>query len=901
MNTFLSDFDKQCTLRPTAIALIHEELEISYAQLDRLSDQMTVQLTACGLATGDSVALMCERSVGAIAAMLGTLRAGCVFVPIDAAFPDDRIDYMLQDARIRCIVSDDIAANRLERLEICSDIAVIGLEHQSGAIDSLKSANHSTAPIVQRAQHHLQDADVASRNNDLPHPATSDRAYIMYTSGSTGQPKGVPISHGALACYCRADVQIYQLQPEDRTLQFATLSFDISIEEIFPPLTIGSTVVLRPVARSEAQIELSAIIERYRITALHLATGYWHEWVDLMMAAGVSSPPGLRLMVVTGEKVSPEHYQRWQALTQQSVLWANAYGPTETTVTATVFVPPPGWQGDALPIGMPLSGYTAHILDSQGREVDAGETGELYIGGGALAEGYLNRPEQTARAFVADPFSDIEGARLYRTGDLARWLEDGNIEYAGRNDHQIKVGSYRIEPGEIENAINTCPGVSESLVCVVEHADQRQLFAYVASSATALQAVDVSIHLQAQLPQWMMPSRYCFIEQFPKTINGKIDRKALPDSVHGVAVRSAGFVEPGNDLEHTLCQIWSGVLGIPDVGIDDSFISLGGDSLMAVRAISAVQLQLDFTISTRDFFFLDTVALLAGHIQGKETTRRVPPPAPAFINSRERQLYTLLQKPAPGKGNGRGILLVPPLGNEQRRTQRPFRSLMQNFSRRGYTVLRFDWTGTANSSGDAESLTDLQVWNEDVYEATGLLSSQVDSLDVVAFRAGALIVAGVSLADWPVNGRHYWDPVLSGKEWLAQMQLLHTGIQADTFRFLRPRKSPTNRGTVREFVGLRLQDKLCESLSAQILAVSLQEHAWNHSAHLLIPSLLADDVQLTSVSSVGVEIQPLDEASDWLEPRATTRDMMITLGARMLADKLIQRPPETAVRKRQVR
>ncbi len=696
------------------------------------------------------------------------------------------------------------------------------------------------------------------------------------------------------------DIQVYRLQPDDRTLQFATLSFDISIEEIFPPLAIGSTVVLRPAVRSDAQIELSDIIERYRVTALHLATGYWHEWVDLMMAAGVSSPPGLRLMVVTGEKVSPEHYQRWQSMTQQTVLWANAYGPTETTVTATVFVPPPGWQGNALPIGKPIAGYTAYILDADDREVEAGQTGELHIGGSALAEGYLNRPEQTARAFIADPFSDREGARLYRTGDLARWLEDGNIEYAGRTDHQIKVGSYRIEPGEIENVINTCPGVSESLVRVVTHADQRQLFAYVACTDSALRPRMWPFICRLCLPQWMMPARYCFLAQFPKTMNGKIDRKALPDPDNGVAVRSSSFVSPCTDLERALCQIWSKALGVPDVGTDDSFISLGGDSLMAVRAITAMQKQLDFTISTRDFFFLDSVALLAGHVEGKQATRRVPPPQPAFINLRGRQLYTLLQKPLPGKGNGRGILLVPPLGNEQRRTQRPFRSLMQNFSRQGYTVLRFDWTGTANSSGDAESLTNLQVWHDDIYDATELLALQVDSLDIVAFRTGALLAAEVSLEEWPVNRRYYWDPVLSGEEWLTQMQLLHAEIMADTFRFLRPRKLSLNSGPVREYAGLRLHDQLCESLSSQSLAESLLKNDWNHAAQMLVPFSMADDDRLASVVSIGVDVQRLDEASDWLDHRATTRDMMITQGARLLADKLIQQSPDMAAAKRRM-
>ncbi len=310
MNSFLTDFDKQCQLRPAAVALVHEERAMSYAQLDQLSRRMAGRLADRGLLAGQSVALMCPRSIETIAAMLATLRAGCVFVPIDTAFPNDRIEYMLQDAAVRCIVTDDATAGRLHHLAACRDVIVLTTADLARVRCPETEPTAAAGPVVLHAEELLQNAEARREDRDWPPLAETDRAYIMYTSGSTGQPKGVPISHGALRCYCSADVQVYKLQPEDRTLQFATLSFDISIEEIFPPLSIGSTVVLRPASLSDAQIELSDIIERYRVSAVHLATGYWHEWVDLMVASGVSSPASLRLMVVTGEKVSPEHYQR---------------------------------------------------------------------------------------------------------------------------------------------------------------------------------------------------------------------------------------------------------------------------------------------------------------------------------------------------------------------------------------------------------------------------------------------------------------------------------------------------------------------------------------------------------------------------------------------------------------
>ncbi|MGQ7845919.1 phosphopantetheine-binding protein [Granulosicoccus sp. 3-233] len=388
--------------------------------------------------------------------------------------------------------------------------------------------------------------------------------------------------------------------------------------------------------------------------------------------------------------------------------------------------------------------------------------------------------------------------------------------------------------------------------------------------------------------------------QFPKTINGKIDRQALPDPSCGEAVRSAGHVPPGNDVERALCQIWSKVLGLPEIGVDDSFISLGGDSLLAVRAIAEIQQQLKFRVSTRDFFFLDTVSLLAGLVQGEGVTRRVPPPAPAFINRGGRQLYTLLQKPPPDKDNGRGLLLIPPLGNEQRRTQRPMRSLMQNFSRLGYTLLRFDWTGTGNSSADAESLDDLQAWLDDIHDAAGLLTTQATSIDIVAFRTGALLAAGTNLDEWPINVRYYWDPVLSGEQWLAQMQTLQQGICKDTFRFLFPRRPGKQGNGIHEFAGLRMNEKLHEALASQSLAASLLGGTDTEHTQLLVASDCAQDERLQPLRTAGVDMQVLDETNDWLDPRATTLDMIVTRGARVLGDRLIRRVPASPEADRRV-
>jgi len=350
-------FARQLSQTPTNISMVFEGKSFSYEELDALSEQFKLSVLfhksqhtslerQANLATELCIGICVDKSPQAIAAMLGVLKAGAAFVPLDPDYPVDR---------------------------------------------------------------------------------------------STGKPKGVQIEHSALATYCYADIERYQVTAEDRTLQFSTINFDIAIEEIFPPLLVGGSIVIRPSERSEQLNELSAIINENQITAVHIATAYWHEWVDLMIASEDQVPASLRLMVVTGEKVSTTHYQHWKTLCQLSkleVLWCNAYGPTEATVSASVFIPPEDFQDDNMPIGKPLKRYTATIVDEDYIELPPGETGQLLIGGPALARGYLNRPELNKEVFIDSivPAKNIgkqqyKLERMYKTGDLARWLPNGDIEY----------------------------------------------------------------------------------------------------------------------------------------------------------------------------------------------------------------------------------------------------------------------------------------------------------------------------------------------------------------------------------------------------------------------------------------------------------------------------------------
>ncbi len=848
--TILDAISEIAAQHPGDIAIVHDDRSYGYGELDSYSSYIASRLINMKLKHGDNVALCLDRSVHAIASMLGAFKMGAAFVPIDPTFPVDRIAYIIADANVKAVLCAPKYQSKFDN----SSVDVTTLDEY---------------PITKQEQF-VPDKQLTG----------DDRAYIMYTSGSTGKPKGVPISHRALLNYCRADQQIYQLQKIDRTLQFSTLSFDIAIEEIFPPLMVGSTVVVRPSQRSTAQIELSDIVNTYQITALHLATGYWHEWVDLMKAASVRVPTSIRLMVVTGEKVSPEHYQRWQSMVDKPTLWANAYGPTEATVSATVFIPPSGWHGKTLPIGKPILNYTAYILDESRTPVDKGETGELYIGGPSLAEGYLNKPELTEQAFYPDPFSEEASALMYRTGDLARWMNDGNIEYAGRIDHQLKVGSYRIEPGEIENALNEHTDVKDSLVIADEVSDKKMLLAYIASDNSDLSASKLSNFLKLSLPAYMVPARYVLLRDLPKTLNGKIDRKALPDNTQAVAPNNGDYTAPIGEVQERLCAIWSDILGVPAVGSDSSFITLGGDSLLAVRTISRIHSELGFSISTRDFFYLDTVALLAGYIEGKAVERVVPAPIPEFILSQHRQLYTVLQTPTVEKNNGIGLLIVPSLSNEQRRSQRPFRLLMQNLAKQGYTTLRFDWTGTGNSSGTGSDIHSLDQWSTDIRDAMHRLSENCSEVNVVAVRAGALITANTDLSPQLVKQRYYWDPVTSGHQWLQEVTQLQKGIVSDTYRFLRERRIDIKNLT--EFAGLTITKELQAKFRQHDMHELLAENKWNHRSHLL----LANPDHEQYFKDLPCHVHSVTEENEWTNTRQTNVDMRINKVAGLLADLL---------------
>ncbi len=763
-------FERQCELTPAQTAIVFEDESVTYDELNQLSNRIAHYLLDSEVVPEQRIGICLDRSIAAIAAMFGILKAGAAFVPLDPEFPADRLEYMIDDADISHVICDE----------------------------TYKSILPSSVSIVTPGEDKWS-RDIANPDISI---APDQLAYIMYTSGSTGRPKGVQIEHRALAAYSYADASEYELQSTDRTLQFSTLNFDIAIEEIYPPLLTGSTVVVRPRNRSDAQNELSDIVEKFDVTAIHLATAYWHEWVDLMRATGARVPESIRLMVVTGEKVSTEHFRRWLTLCDHEVQWFNAYGPTEATVTSTIFKPSADWQGDNMPIGKPLKRYTAHILDAELKPVGKDQTGELFIGGPGLARGYLNRPDLTEKAFVRwnSPTGEVT---IYKTGDLARWLPNGDIEFAGRIDHQIKLGSYRIEPGEIEAALNQHPATLESLITFDSIDGKKFLIAYVAHGDNDVTVDELFGHLKENLPAYMVPVRYLLLESFPKTINGKIDRKALPSPASSVVAGAGNYVAPRTELEKELAEIWTEVLNVPQVGIHDDFFSLGGSSLLVTRVITRLSSQLNQEIPVRDFFANPTVASIARHIgrlnqsdqastdDEHEISRAIratlPRIQPQFFQSGDASLFGVHYAPVKNK-TSHAVVICPSYGHEYARAHRNLQQLGVQLARQGCDVLRFDYAGTGNSTGDEQTST-TDDWIGNIRDATSFTRELTDCerISVIGIRLGATLLSNCDNLN--VDLRIYWDPVCHGKQYCEWLEDIHNNTLRNLTRFPVTRKA----------------------------------------------------------------------------------------------------------------
>jgi amino acid adenylation domain-containing protein len=581
-------FEGQVARTPHATAVVFEDVRVSYLELNRRANQLAHHLIDLGIKPDSFVGICAERSVEMAVGMLAVLKAGGAYVPLDPNYPAERLRHMLKDCKPVVLLTQSRGAaiyrGTIPALDLQSD----------AALWAEARATNPESRITGLQSHHL--------------------AYVIYTSGSTGLPKGVMVEHASVVNLVNTHICNCALTAEDCVLQFASFSFDASIEEIFAPLAVGARIVLRPERIFAPDEEYLRLISDERITIAELPTAFWHRWVQQQSLEQHADQETLRLVVVGGEKAERRHLSHWRRdLPGRHCDWLNTYGPTEATVYALALQLDGRVELGAgeIPIGRPIANTQIYILDRHHQPVPVGVAGELYIGGVGVARGYLNRPALTAEKFLTDPFSSDPTARMYRTGDLGRWRADGNIEFLGRNDFQVKLRGFRIELGEIEARLAEYPGVLEAVVIALEDTPgNKRLVAYVTTKgAVPVNVEALRIYLGALLPQYMVPSAFVQLDALPLTPHGKLDRRALP-ALELDAYAIQAYEAPQGDTETRLAQMWADVLKLERVGRNDNFFALGGHSLLAMTLIERMR-RADLKIDVRTLFTAPTLAALS--------------------------------------------------------------------------------------------------------------------------------------------------------------------------------------------------------------------------------------------------------------------------------------------------
>ncbi|HEX7184130.1 MAG TPA: amino acid adenylation domain-containing protein, partial [Thermoanaerobaculia bacterium] len=583
----LSDlFLAQAQKSPEAVALVCGGEEVRYGELAARSGRLAARLQALGVGPEVPVGLLAERSVEMVVGLLGILRAGGAYVPLEAGYPGERLGLILSDTAAPVVLAQESLRQRLPP----TNAQVVGLER----IEEEVAGAGETVGL-----------------------GPDQLAYVLYTSGSTGVPKGVGVPHRAVVRLVR-ETGYARFNAEEVWLQIAPLSFDASTLEIWGALLNGGRLVLMPPGVASLE-EIGGALRRHGVTSLWLTAGLFHQMVEERL----EDLSGLRQLLAGGEALSLPHVA--QALRELgSTKLINGYGPTENT-TFTCCCPLSGEEdlGSTVPLGRPIAGTRVQVLGRGMEPLPVGAAGEVWVGGEGLARGYVGRPELTAERFVPDPLGEEPGQRLYRTGDLGRWRPDGRLEFLGRIDNQVKIRGFRIEPGEVEGALAQYPGIRSAVVGVRGEGAQRRLVAWLLCESPAPTVAQVRSFLSSKLPEHMVPSALVFLESLPLTPNGKVDRRALPAPEAPEEVPGEG---PRTAVEEILAGIFGEVLDLDRVGREARFFDLGGHSLLATRVVSRVRQAFGVELPLRELFESPTVSGLAGVV---EEALQAGPPAKA--------------------------------------------------------------------------------------------------------------------------------------------------------------------------------------------------------------------------------------------------------------------------------
>lgn len=559
---------------PDAVAAVFGEQSLTYRELDSRSDRVAARLRALGVVVGSLVGVQLERSLDMLVALIAIMKAGGAYVPLDPEFPVDRLAHMVADADLPLVVT------------------------QASLAASVPAGRHRKVEIEQLlGSDALAEIDLTEDTQ----AGGADLVYVLYTSGSTGLPKGVAVEHRNVVNFLLSMQREPGIAQHDRLVAVTTLSFDIAGLELYLPLVTGATVVIAGRDQAADGESLRALLDGQQATIMQATPTTWR----LLIEAGWRGAQDFKALC--GGEALPRDLAH-MLVQRCGQLW-NLYGPTETTIWSSVFRVPE--EGTPVLIGRPIDNTRIYILDKSGRQVPTGIPGEICIAGAGVARGYLNRPELTAERFLDDPFAESAGERIYRTGDIGRYLVGGNLEYRNRSDNQVKIRGFRVELGEVEAALESHPAIKQAIAKIIEGAPgDVRLVGYILPHAQAPDALELREHLRDRLPHYMVPQHLSIVEGFPLTPNGKVDRAQIaPPRAEDLFVQA--HVEPRPGVESEVAEVFREVLMAERVSADASFFDLGGHSILATRAVSMLRKRGHAGATLRMLFESPTASALA--------------------------------------------------------------------------------------------------------------------------------------------------------------------------------------------------------------------------------------------------------------------------------------------------
>ena len=805
---------------------------LSYAELDAMSERLATRIIRVGRFNAKRVALYLPRSPDMVAAMLGVLKAGAAYVPVDRHLPRQRVAYLLEDSGADLVVTTPELRSRLP-----SDVA-----------------NVITLPLA--------DSDDADLDFDIP-TGPGDLAYVMYTSGSTGRPKGVMVTHQGLVNYVWwARGEYGDHRPVSFPLHTSS-GFDLTVTSIYVPLVSGGAVAIYP-DDDDTDPTVLAVFEQDQVDVVKLTPSHLAVLEDRHLKT-----ERIRTLIVGGEDLRADLARSVYDSAGDDLAIFNEYGPTEATVGCMIhrFDPHVDTIG-SVPIGRPVANSRVYLLDGGLAHVPVGQVGELYVAGDGLASGYLNQAKLTARGFIADPFRPDE--RMYRAGDLARWRSPGVMEFVGRTDDQIKVRGHRIELGEIEAVLIESEAVANAAVAVREPSpgDIRLVAYYVADPGVGANVTQLRQHLRDRLPDHMVPRHLVRVDALPLTTNGKLDRQALPEVI-GEVVTSTAFLAPRTHQERLVARLCAELLDVEQVSVADNFFELGGHSILAMQLIARLHAETGVRLSPR-VILLNTLSEAAAQLPETTSTDRAaegrsqPWPTPSdtiatsafFFGPVDQPLFGMHHTPSGRLVQNRAALLCAPLGWEYMRTHWAMRKIARLLAIGGFHVLRFDYFGTGDSSGRSSEAT-VERWLDDIAEAAAELraGAGVEKVSVVGVRLGASLAALACSRGLAVDRLVMWDPVVEGRAHVSTLRRMHAEMIAG-----RPKRRVTPEMEGDELLGFPYPAPRLVELES----IDLARMAWPAVATTLVASQPLDEYRrLVDAIGVGASHDLVEDATAW--------------------------------------